>query len=74
MGKPGLFGLPVPEEYGGDYFALCLALALAEVLMRQACELARVSSSATVRADMSPSVSFAGEPLAQTGTEYDMRT
>ena len=29
MGAMGLFGLPVPEEYGGmggDYFALCLAL------------------------------------------------
>src|SRR3984885_3215306 len=29
MGRMGLFGLPVSEEYGGmggDYFALCLAL------------------------------------------------
>ena len=29
MGRMGLFGLPVPEEYGGmdgDYLALCLAL------------------------------------------------
>src|SRR6202012_38282 len=29
MGRMGLFGLPVAEEYGGmggDYFALCLAL------------------------------------------------
>jgi short/branched chain acyl-CoA dehydrogenase len=38
MGRMGLFGLPVPEEYGGmggDYFALCLALE----------ELARADSS-----------------------------
>jgi hypothetical protein len=61
-----------PEQYGGDYFAQCLALE--EMLMRQACELARESSSVTVRADMSPSVLFVGEPLAQTGTEYDIRT
>ena len=29
MGAMGLFGLPIPEEYGGmggDYFALCLTL------------------------------------------------
>src|SRR5699024_6894055 len=29
MGEMGLFGLPIPEEYGGqggDYFTLCLAL------------------------------------------------
>src|SRR5690349_24465459 len=29
MGELGLFGLPFPEEYGGqggDYFALCLAI------------------------------------------------
>src|SRR5690606_3690002 len=41
MGKLGLFGLPFPEEYGGmggDYFALCLALA----------ELARVDSSVAI--------------------------
>ena len=41
MGKIGLFGLPVAEEYGGmggDYFALCLALE----------ELARVDSSVAI--------------------------
>src|ERR1700753_510806 len=41
MGRMGLFGLPVPEEYGGmggDYFALGLALE----------ELARVDSSAAI--------------------------
>src|SRR5579862_4533216 len=41
MGRMGLFGLPVPEEYGGmggDYLALCLALE----------ELARVDSSVAV--------------------------
>ncbi|MGJ7905775.1 acyl-CoA dehydrogenase family protein [Actinopolyspora sp. H202] len=41
MGRMGLFGLPVPEEYGGmggDYLALCVALE----------ELARVDSSVAV--------------------------
>jgi len=41
MGRMGLFGLPVAEEYGGmggDYFALCLALE----------ELARVDSSVAI--------------------------
>ncbi|WP_205650563.1 acyl-CoA dehydrogenase family protein [Actinoplanes solisilvae] len=41
MGKMGLFGLPVSEEFGGmggDYFALCIALE----------ELARVDSSVAV--------------------------
>ena len=41
MGKMGLFGLPVSEEYGGmggDYFAFCLALE----------ELARVDSSVAI--------------------------
>ena len=41
MGRMGLFGLPVPEEYGGmggDYTALCVALE----------ELARVDSSVAI--------------------------
>jgi short/branched chain acyl-CoA dehydrogenase len=41
MGTMGLFGLPVPEEYGGmggDYFAVCLALE----------ELGRVDSSVAI--------------------------
>jgi len=41
MGRMGLFGLPIAEEYGGmggDYFALCLALE----------ELARVDSSVAI--------------------------
>src|ERR1700744_5108027 len=41
MGRMGLFGLPVAEEYGGmggDYLALCLALE----------ELARVDSSVAI--------------------------
>jgi short/branched chain acyl-CoA dehydrogenase len=41
MGQMGLFGLPVPEEYGGmggDYFAVCLALE----------ELGRVDSSVAI--------------------------
>src|SRR6202012_1196880 len=42
MGRMGLFGLPVAEEYGGmggDYFALCLALG----------ELGRVDSSVALQ-------------------------
>lgn len=45
MGKLGLFGLPVPEKYGGmggDYFALCLSLE----------ELARIDSSGPLACDM----------------------
>ena len=43
MGELGLFGLPFPEEYGGqgaDFLTLCIAIE----------ELARVDSSSTARA------------------------
>ena len=49
MGLMGLFGLPVPEEYGGmggDYFALCLVLE----------ELARVDSSLAITVEAAVSL------------------
>ncbi|WP_248962735.1 acyl-CoA dehydrogenase family protein [Sphaerisporangium perillae] len=59
MGKMGLFGLPIPEEYGGmggDYFALCLALE----------ELARVDSSVAIT--LEAAVSLGAMPLYRFGT------
>ncbi len=59
MGAMGLFGLPVPEEYGGmggDYFALCLALE----------ELARVDSSVAIT--LEAAVSLGAMPLLRYGT------
>jgi short-chain 2-methylacyl-CoA dehydrogenase len=59
MGKMGLFGLPVPEEYGGmggDYFALCLALE----------ELARVDSSVAITVEAG--VSLGVMPVYRYGT------
>ncbi|MCP2166697.1 acyl-CoA dehydrogenase family protein [Goodfellowiella coeruleoviolacea] len=64
MGRMGLFGLPVPEEYGGmggDYFALCLALE----------ELAKVDSSVAIT--LEASVSLAAMPLYRFGTEEQRR-
>jgi short/branched chain acyl-CoA dehydrogenase len=60
MGRMGLFGLPVPEEYGGmggDYFALCLALE----------ELARVDSSVAITVEAG--VSLGIMPIYRYGTE-----
>ena len=60
MGEMGLFGLPVPEEYGGmggDYFALCLALE----------ELARVDSSVAIT--LEAGVSLGAMPIYRFGTE-----
>jgi short-chain 2-methylacyl-CoA dehydrogenase len=60
MGKMGLFGLPVAEEYGGmggDYFALCLALE----------ELARVDSSVAITVEAG--VSLGIMPIYRYGTE-----
>src|ERR1700747_2860509 len=60
MGRMGLFGLPVPEEYGGmggDYFALCLALE----------ELARVDSSVAIT--LEAAVSLGALPIYPYGTE-----
>src|SRR6202048_3032142 len=60
MGRMGLFGLPVPEEYGGmggDYFALCLALE----------ELARVDSSVAIT--LEAGVGLGAMPIYRFGTE-----
>jgi alkylation response protein AidB-like acyl-CoA dehydrogenase len=60
MGRMGLFGLPVSEEYGGmggDYFALCLALE----------ELARVDSSVAVT--LEAGVSLGAMPIYRFGSE-----
>src|SRR4051795_10221798 len=60
MGGMGLFGLPIPEEYGGmggDYFALCLALE----------ELARVDSSVAITVEAA--VSLGAMPIYRFGTE-----
>ena len=64
MGKMGLFGLPVPEEYGGmggDYFALCLALE----------ELARVDSSVAITVEAG--VSLGVMPMYRYGTQEQKR-
>jgi short-chain 2-methylacyl-CoA dehydrogenase len=60
MGRMGLFGLPVAEEYGGmggDYFALCLALE----------ELARVDSSVAITVEAG--VSLGIMPIYRYGSE-----
>jgi alkylation response protein AidB-like acyl-CoA dehydrogenase len=60
MGRMGLFGLPVAEEFGGmggDYFALCLALE----------ELARVDSSVAITVEAG--VSLGVMPIYRYGTE-----
>jgi short/branched chain acyl-CoA dehydrogenase len=59
MGEMGLFGLPFPEEWGGqggDYFALCLALE----------ELARVDSSVSIT--LEAGVGLGAMPLYRYGT------
>ncbi|MEV4170923.1 acyl-CoA dehydrogenase family protein [Nonomuraea sp. NPDC049709] len=65
MGAMGLFGLPIPEEYGGmggDYFALCLALE----------ELARVDSSVSIT--LEAAVSLGAMPILRFGTEEQRET
>lgn len=60
MGQMGLFGLPFPEEYGGeggDYFALCLALE----------EIAKVDQSVAIT--LEAGVSLGAMPLYRYGTE-----
>lgn len=60
MGRLGLFGLPIPEEYGGmggDYLALCVAIE----------ELARVDSSVAIT--LEAAVSLGAMPLLRFGTE-----
>jgi short-chain 2-methylacyl-CoA dehydrogenase len=64
MGRMGLFGLPVGEEYGGmggDYFALCLALE----------ELGRVDSSVAIT--LEAGVSLGIMPIYRYGTEAQKR-
>jgi short/branched chain acyl-CoA dehydrogenase len=64
MGRMGLFGLPVPEEYGGmggDYFALCLVLE----------ELARVDSSVAITVEAA--VSLGVMPIYRYGTQEQKR-
>ncbi|MBO0867803.1 MAG: acyl-CoA dehydrogenase family protein [Micromonosporaceae bacterium] len=59
MGKLGLFGLPIPAEYGGmggDYLALCLAVE----------ELARVDSSVAIT--LEAAVSLGAMPIWRYGT------
>ncbi|MDI6954455.1 acyl-CoA dehydrogenase family protein, partial [Escherichia coli] len=60
MGQMGLFGLPFPEEYGGeggDYFALCLALE----------EIAKVDQSVAIT--LEAGVSLGAMPLYRYGTQ-----
>lgn len=60
MGAMGLFGLPIPVEYGGrgrDYFALCLAVE----------ELARVDQSIAVT--LEAGVGLGMMPILRRGTE-----
>ena len=64
MGRMGLFGLPVSEEYGGmggDYLALCLALE----------ELARVDSSVAIT--LEAGVGLGIMPIYRFGTEEQKR-
>ncbi|WP_425310782.1 acyl-CoA dehydrogenase family protein [Ammonicoccus fulvus] len=60
MGRMGLFGLPFPEEYGGqgaDYFALSLALE----------ELGRIDQSVAIT--LEAGVSLGAMPIFRFGTE-----
>ena len=64
MGLMGLFGLTVPEEYGGmggDYLALCLTLE----------ELARIDSSLAIT--LEAAVSLGLMPIYRYGTEQQKR-
>jgi short/branched chain acyl-CoA dehydrogenase len=64
MGQMGLFGLPIPEEYGGmggDYVALCVAIE----------EIARVDSSLAIT--LEAGVSLGAMPILRFGTEEQRR-
>jgi short/branched chain acyl-CoA dehydrogenase len=64
MGELGLFGLPIPEEYGGmggDYVALCVAIE----------EIARVDSSLAIT--LEAGVSLGAMPLLRFGTEQQRK-
>ncbi|GAB3179283.1 acyl-CoA dehydrogenase family protein [Nesterenkonia halophila] len=65
MGEMGLFGLPFPEEHGGqggDYFVLCLALE----------ELAKVDQSVAIT--LEAGVSLGAMPIHRYGTEEQKAT
>jgi alkylation response protein AidB-like acyl-CoA dehydrogenase len=60
MGRMGLFGLPIPEEFGGmggDYVALCVAIE----------ELARVDSSVAIT--LEAAISLGAMPILRFGTD-----
>lgn len=60
MGEMGLFGLPFPEEYGGqgaDFFTLCLTIE----------ELARIDSSIAIT--LEAAIGLGANPIFQFGTE-----
>ncbi|MFW6188354.1 MAG: acyl-CoA dehydrogenase family protein [Actinomycetota bacterium] len=64
MGEMGLFGLPLPEEYGGmggDHFALCLALE----------QIARVDQSVAIT--LEAGVSLGAMPVFRFGTDEQKR-
>jgi short-chain 2-methylacyl-CoA dehydrogenase len=64
MAQLGLFGLPIPEEYGGqgaDYLALCVAIE----------ELARVDSSLAIT--LEAATSLGALPILRFGTEEQRR-
>jgi short/branched chain acyl-CoA dehydrogenase len=64
MAEMGLFGLPFPEEYGGqgaDYLTLCLAIE----------ELARVDSSIAIT--LEAAVGLGANPIHRFGTEDQKR-
>ncbi|MCC6269909.1 MAG: acyl-CoA dehydrogenase family protein [Microbacteriaceae bacterium] len=65
MGELGLFGLPFPEEYGGqggDYFALCLAIEA----------LARVDQSIAIT--LEAAIGLGAMPIYRYGTEEQKDT
>lgn len=65
MGSMGLFGLPFPEEYGGeggDYMALCLALE----------EIAKVDQSVAIT--LEAGVGLGAMPIYRCGTEQQKQT
>jgi short-chain 2-methylacyl-CoA dehydrogenase len=65
MGKMGLFGLSLPEEFGGmggDFFALCIAIE----------ELARIDSSVAIT--LEAAVSLVAIPLHHCGTAEQKAT
>ena len=65
MGEMGLFGLPFPEEYGGqggDYFALCLAIEA----------IGRVDQSLAIT--LEAGVSLGAMPVFRFGTEEQKQT